>query len=443
INLSTGEKLNISTVFEDYTVRIIYNGESYRDPANRYPLAMSIPTDVIIYEPDRQLEGAPPDKELLFQRLFPIGSYYLGDNVLDGSVTVSINGFSEYRYTFDPDSGTVNFMFPVPVDAQIEITYRTMAAAGLSGDLLMGLGSRFNFSDKFFLETGAGLRWNVLDSEYTEKAEEATGSILGTAGLSYTGDNLDFRLDAGISVHSPNTTGILRLAGMNKNGFSVPVTANLLYPSSPPESDVPGPLLKTDRGGLIYKDYHYYDSSGAGTLQKYDWPDIPDNQKWDYDTGNRIGPYIANAGSGDVAVFDYDLAANEWVGGRILITLGSKPLDLSSVQSISLQWMDIDATGSTKIYIRVGKLSEDLDGDLLLDAEATAYDNGFTYNDEQSAPKRIGVKADGSGGNNQIDTEVLNGNSILDGEGSDLILTMEDSRPDFVEPELTDPEVHV
>ncbi|MCK5671831.1 MAG: hypothetical protein KAH95_00560, partial [Spirochaetales bacterium] len=205
INLFTGERLNFTTSFEDYSVRIIYNGESYRDPANRYPLAMSLNTDVIVYEPDGQLEGAPPGKELLFQRLYPIGSYYLGDNVLDGSVSVDVNGFSEYRYTFDPNSGNVNFMFPVPSDAQIEISYRTMATTGMSGDLIMGLGSRFNFSDNFFIETGAGLRWNVLDSEYTDKADQATGSILGTAGISYNDANFDIRLDTGISIHSPNT----------------------------------------------------------------------------------------------------------------------------------------------------------------------------------------------------------------------------------------------
>lgn len=430
INLTTGDKLNFSTAFEDYSVRIIYNGESYRDPANRYPLAMSIDSDVIVYEPDRQLEGTPPDKELLFQRLFPIGSYYLGDNVLDGSVTVNINGFSEYRYTFDPDSGNVTFMFPVPSDAQIEISYRTKAATGMSGDLIMGLGSKFNFTDNFFMETGAGLRWNVQDSEYTEKAEEATGSILGTAGISYKTDNLDFKLDTGISIYSPNTTGIMRLAGMNKNGFDIPLSANYLYPAAPPESGGMGSLQPEKRGRLYYKDYHKYNSSGSSTLKDYDWAP-PSDQIYAYNDGGRTGPYIAGTDSeieGKAAVFEYDLGNSEWTGGRIPLVLGTQALDLSETQSISLKWKHIDVAGSVDIYIRVGKLSEDLDGDGILDEEISQYESGFNFNDG-SYQMKVGLAPDSNLGNDQLDTEDLDGNSILDKEGSELVYTKKETSP--------------
>jgi len=424
IGLSNGENPDMSTTFEDYMVRFLYNGDSFRDPANRYPFAASINADSLIYEPDKELNGTPSDKELLIQKLFPTGSYYLGDNVLEGSVSVKFNGHDEYRYTFNPDSGTVNFLFPVPTDAIIGISYRTMTTSKLTGDLLVALGSKFNFTDNLFLETGAGLRWNILDSKYIEHPGEASGSLMGTAGLSYKGNNFDIRLDAGISVHSPNTTGILRLAGMNKSGFSVPVSANYLYPAAIPETDIAEVLNAANRGKLIYKDYHEYDSTGSSTLKAYNWQGIPLNQIYDYDTQTRIGPYIASAEiDGDAAVIDYNLSANEWIGGRIPISLGSDAIDLSSAQSMTLQWKDIDKTGSTKIYIRVGKLAEDLDNDLNLDKETSSYDTGFIFNDGQSTAKIIGVQADGNGGNNQLDTEDLNGNSILDTEQSDLILT--------------------
>ncbi|MCK5197598.1 MAG: hypothetical protein KAR21_04570, partial [Spirochaetales bacterium] len=73
ISLSTGENLSLLTTFEEYSVRVLYSGDSYRNPANRYPFAESIETDTIIYEPDKLLSGSPPDKELLFQRLLPTG----------------------------------------------------------------------------------------------------------------------------------------------------------------------------------------------------------------------------------------------------------------------------------------------------------------------------------------------------------------------------------
>ncbi|MEA1911390.1 MAG: hypothetical protein U9N32_06900, partial [Spirochaetota bacterium] len=413
INLTNGEQLDASAIFEDYMVRLLYNGESFRDPANRYPLALSIDSDTLIYEQNKLLSGSPPDKELLFKRLYPSSGYYLGDNVLEGSVSVTMNGQDEYRYTFNADSGNVTFLFPVPADAQIDIRYRTMASKGTSGDLLMALGSKFNFSDKFSMDTGLGLRWNLLDSSYIEKPGDASGSIIGTAGLAYKGENLDLKLDTGISVYSPNTTGILRLAGMNKGGFSVPVSEDLLYPAAIPASPGTG-----TRGELYYKDYNEYDSSGSSVLQDYTWSP-PADQIYTYGDGGRTGPYIAGTNSeieSNAAVFDYGLGAGEWTGGRIPLTLGSEPLDLSSTQSISLKWKNISALGSVSAYIRVGKLAEDLDNDTTLDEEISSYEAGFNFFN-----MKVGLSPDSSTGNGQIDTEDLDGNSILDGEGSNLV----------------------
>lgn len=426
INLSIGENLDTSTTFEDYMVRVLYNGESFRDPANRYPLAMSIDTDTLIYEPDKMLNGSPPDKELLFQRLYPTGGYNLGDKVLDGSVSVTMNGLDEYRYTFSPDSGNVTFLFPVPGDAQIDIKYRTMASTGTSGDLLIALGSQFNFSDNFSMDTGLGLRWNVLDSSYIEQPGDASGSIIGTAGLSYKGDNIDFKLDAGLSVYSPNTTGILRLAGMNNAGFNVPISSNLLYPSAPSVSGI----ATGTRGILYYKDYNEYDSSGSSFLRDYDWA-LPANQQYPYADGGRTGPSIAGTGSeieGNSIVFDYELGNTEWVGGRIPLTLGSTPIDLSQTQSISVKWKHTTGSGSVNMYLRAGKLAEDLDSDSILDKENSIYDSGFNFNEIFNI--KVGISPDGSKGNDQIDTEDLNGNDILDPEGTNLILTKSFSGPD-------------
>ncbi len=424
INLSAGEKISTATNFEDYLVRILYNGESFREPANRYPLAESIDIDALIYEPVKELSGTPADKELLFQRLFPAGSYYLGDNVLEGSVYVTLNGFDEYRYTFNPDSGTVSFLFPVPADANIEIKYRTMISSGNSGDLLIALGSKFNFTDNFFMNTGLGLRWNILDSSYIEQPGEASGSIIGTAGFSYKGENIDFKLDAGLSVYSPNTTGILRLAGMNNSGFDVPVSADFLYPAAIPESPVTG-----IRGKLYYKDYHEYNSAGTSILQDYSWSP-PSNQIYAYEDGGRSGPYITGTNSeieGNTAAFDYDLGANEWTGGRIPLTLGSEPIDLSSTQSISMKWKLI-TSNTVDIYIRVGKLAEDLDNDGTLDEELSTHESGFNFQDG-SFNMKVGLSPDSSTGNGQIDTEDLDGNGILDKEGTNLVFVQNPTVP--------------
>ncbi len=432
-NLTTGVPLNIVPESESGLLRLLYSGDSLRNPGNRYPLSDTIGPDSLIYEPDRGLTGTPPKKELLFQKLIPSDRYNLGEDVLEGSISVTVNGIKETRYSFNSDSGNLEFLFPVPGDAGIKINYRTASENGNGGDLLLGFGSKFNFSDKFKMEVGAGLRWNILESKYIDKPGKSGGSILGTGGLTYEGEKLTFRLDAGISLYNPNTTGILRLAGMNRKGFDIPLSSDFLYPAAPPETGV----TTGTRGSLYYKDYHNYDAAGGSVLKDYDW-EIPADQNYSYKDGGRTGPYIAGTGSeteGDAVVLDYDLAINEWTGGRIPLTLGSDPLDLSGTQAISFQWKHISSSGNITAYVRIGKLAEDLDNDTLLDRELSQYGSGFNFNDSTYTMK-VGLSPDGKSGNGQLDSEDLDGNGVLDGEGTLLVLT-KTAGTDFADPGST------
>ncbi len=433
INLNTGTQLEFSPESESGLLRLLFTGDSLREPGNRYPLAVSIGQDALIYEQERGLTGKPPEKELLFQKLVPAGAYNLGEDVLEGSISVTVNGIKETRYTFNSDSGILEFSFPVPEDAGIKINYRTAAESGKGGDLLLGFGSEFNFSDNFKMDVGAGLRWNILDSKYIDKPGKSGGSILGAGGLTYSGDNLNFELNGGISLYNPNTTGILRLAGMNESGFNIPLSYDFLYPAASPETAV----ATGTRGKLYYRDYHYYDSSGSSVLKDYDW-DLPGNQIYPYTDGGRTGPYIAGTGSetdGNAVVLDYDLAPGEWTGGRAVLTMGSEPLDLSGTRTISFRWKHLAPSGSITAHIRVGKLAEDLDGDGVLDKELSLYSSGFNFDDSSDIMK-IGLAPDGKSGNGISDSEDLDGNGILDGEGSSLVLTKSQGT-DFSPPDST------
>ncbi len=436
-NLSTGEYANYSAGYFNTSIQFYSgNGNSLRDPANRYPFAAKVDTDAVIYGPGREITGTPPDKELLLIKYDPVESYTLGDNVLEGSVELSVNGIKTTNFSFNPDSGTVELGFTPSSSDRLDFYYRTKASINRGGDLVLGLGNKFSISDALTAEIGAGLRWNIFTGRYTENVNDAPGSILVSGGVKYNKENLDFKIDGGVSFYNPDTTGIFRLAGMDESSIPVPVAETLLYPAAPSPSLLSlWTLTENDRGILKYTDYHSYNALGDGTLMSYSWT-VPASQKYPYADGGRTGPSIAGSNdeiSGNAAVFEYELEPNKWTGGRIPLTFGEKGIDLSKTTSISFKVKLIGAADSanTDFYVLTGKLNEDLDGDGSLDGETAAFEPGFEFDpvNPQTGTgiltMKVGSSPDGIFGNGRKDTEDLNGNGILDAEESSLAVSFE------------------
>ncbi len=431
-NLSAGDYAHYSTGFFNSTIQFYSGtGDSLRDPANKYPFSGEIDPAAVIYGQDREVTGTPPDKELLLIKYDPVNSYTLGDNVLDGSVELSVNGVKNSNFTFNPDSGTVELGFTPASSDRLDFYYRTKASINRGGDLVLGFGNTFYISDAFTAEIGAGLRWNIFTGRYTEKVNDAPGSILVSGGFNYKKENIDFKIDGGLSFYNPDTTGIFRLAGMDTSSIPVPVTETMLYPAAPPQSLLSlWSLTENDRGILTYTDYHSYNTLGDGTLMVYDWA-VPASQKYPYSNGGRTGPSIAGSKDeikGNVAVLEYELAQDKWTGGRIPLVFGEKGLDLSKTTSISFKVKLTEAADSanTDFHILTGKLNEDLDGDGTFDEEAAAFEPGFEFDPVNpltgtgSITMKVGSSPNGNFGNGRKDTEDLNGNGILDSEETGL-----------------------
>jgi len=431
-NLSAGDYAHYSTGFFNSTIQFYSGtGDSLRDPANKYPFSGEIDPAAVIYGQGREVTGTPPDKELLLIKYDPVNSYTLGDNVLDGSVELSVNGVKNSNFSFNPDSGTVELGFTPASSDRLDFYYRTKASINRGGDLVLGFGNTFSISDAFTAEIGAGLRWNIFTGRYTEKVNDAPGSILVSGGFNYKKENIDFKIDGGLSFYNPDTTGIFRLAGMDTNSIPVPVTETILYPAAPPQSLLSlWSLTKNDRGSLTYTDYHSYNTLGDGTLMGYDWA-VPASQKYPYSNGGRTGPSIAGSKDeikGNVAVLEYELAQDKWTGGRIPLVFGEKGLDLSKTTSISFKVKLTGAADSdfTDFHILTGKLNEDMDGDGTLDEEAAAFEPGFEFDPVNpltgtgTITMKVGSSPDGNFGNGRKDTEDLDGNGILDSEETGL-----------------------
>jgi len=435
-NSSGGSRLPIEQFQEAEKARIAPAGFDLRSHEARYPLLIYTEESSwarSIYGPGPSGGTEPVDKELRFEQLSPAGSYNIGSNVLEGSITVLRNGVPEQRFTFNPDTGEINFFIPPGQNERIDITFRTTSAQAVGGDIFAAAVNRFSFNDQWSADLNLGLRWNADPNAYITEPGEAEGSMLTAGRLAYRSDRFSFSVESGINVRSPNTTGRLRLYGMNDSAFPVSINGELLYPGAPVSSafyNTPGigPFNHdsgpSPRGKLFFKDYYNYSFAGGYQLQKYTW-DPPADQVYPYSQSggdNRTGPYIAATGSeteGNAMVMEYSLASGEWVGGTIPLTEGSGAVDLSHVRAITLLVKHIGREsgapeGTVNLHLLLGRLYEDLDADGILDGEDSPLDGGFAFNDEgfvlPVAPALPWAPSE-----SRVNSEDLDGNGVLDG----------------------------
>ena len=139
----------------------------------------------------------------------------------------------------------------------------------------------------------SGLRWNVVPGTYTEEAYKRTGSALVSAGLQGEVGPLRYEVSAAAGFTNPDTTGRMRLLGMEGQGREISLSESTAWPAAASRRRhavrlAPGSLQPGNRGMLYYKD-------------------LP------YETGSKPGPYVAS----ENLVLDFDLDSGQWVGTQI------------------------------------------------------------------------------------------------------------------------------
>ncbi len=314
---------------------------------------------------------------LLYTRAVGTASISVPQEAIKGSVRVSINGRNETRFT-RLDDGTLDFPFPVFESDTVEVSYELPDDGASGADLLFVSTNTFNpwkNIPELSLRGDIGVRWNMDAQGYSEEYAEAPGSILAAAGADYQTDTWGASINGGLSVGTHDTRGYLRLGGMNRGTVDFGISGHTLFPAAPSAS-----FAQADLGEMPYTDYYQYLSTGGSTLREYDWSP-PNEQVYTFDHGNPIGPSVARAEDDDidgiVAVLDYNLENGEWAGAQISAPGGS--LDLSDAAGISFKYKLIGDYNDLSMTLRAGSVSEDLDGDRILDKENGPYDSGFPY----------------------------------------------------------------
>ncbi|HPV96844.1 MAG TPA: hypothetical protein PLZ78_03350 [Spirochaetota bacterium] len=378
-------------------------------------------------------------------------------NIIPDSVRIKIDGREIARslYTIDHTSGYLSFSNPnnplIGSETNIEIKYEYMPFAAESQSFIGGLRSDYRLSRELgiggtflFTRSAGGEVIPVVGSEPSQ-----TMVFEGDASLALSEGRIKDMLNAvpGVSIDSVpfdirayaeyarsykniNTFGKGLIDDMES---SEEITGISLSDRDWILSSMPDSTPQNRRGRLYYK--YYRDPSNAGSLKGAGFTPyaIP------YD--RKPGPYNIATGHVDNSVrelesqrslvMEFEFAGAETHAPMVTRRLSSEAVDFSGLQYMEIWYRGEALSGQVELYIDLGRIDEDSDGDGLLGTEDLNHngfldfdpsagiqeDRGYRFNPAGGYETWIGSGprlGDSTLGDGVLNTEDLNGNGVLD-----------------------------
>ncbi len=373
-------------------------------------------------------------------------SYQLDFDVVEGSEEVRINNvvISKSEYNIIYPIGLLTFKNPSLINQGdvIEITYEYRPFFG--GPQKINLGTISEYRPFDFIKTKfSGIFWSsqgVSTAPLIVSPSPTSGFIFALSSSLDFGKMFNLKNDRftselfgefSSSLVNPNSFGsaIINDFDSSKRSFLVNEDEDAWYPSS---SITNIGAYKTNRARLLYKDYREYYSETSFNLMSYSW-NPPLNQILDYSfkpgpyntSGGRLDPSQFPGISQSTIVLDYDFRYGEWVG--IVTTVSKSGIDFSDLQEIVVWYrmemdnnftedFDSNNTNEVQFYVLLGRASEDIDEDNILDREFSASDSGFAFSGVSNEILTWVGRGRKTPGNGRIDSEDFDGNGRLDTE---------------------------
>ncbi len=337
-------------------LRVKVKGTEDRSPWNRVPFAGENPG---IYGPGKDTKTAG---EILIGIKQNNSGYFLGNNLVKGSVRVFVNGEEDQSVTVNYSTGRLEFSRYIFPKDRIEVRYRTENAGLGGGDLLMAQGNRLFLKENLRLELGESLRWSLPKHKMSTEAGENPGQIDLAGALFYERENLRAMAGGSINISTADTSGNLRLFGMEEGGFSFSISQAQLLPADNPLTplpDSPFTLNPNTQKPLIHTNFFHKNDFGQSTLNSWQWSGAS------VDPGKE-GPSLARSRKEDpfesrVMVMDCKLDAGEWSAGDFLPDAHGL-IDLSGYEGLSfwLRGEELDMA-LLKLYLIIGENGESQD----------------------------------------------------------------------------------
>ena len=387
-------------------------------------------------------------------------------NIIPGSVRIKVNGreIPTSLFTLDYTSGFLQFTDPnnpvITKETEIEIRYEYLPLAGQSQSFVGGL--RADYQVNRYLDIGGTLLFSrssaddripnvgneseqVLvfegDSKLhlgAQRIKKIVNDITGL-GIKSTPVEINAYAEYAKSFRKINTFGKALIDDMESTDEIISIS---LSDKDWILSSMPSGSSQSDRGLLYY--YYYRDISDPETLRGLSFT------PYSIPYATKPGPY--NVATGHVAdsiqsktsqrslVMNYDFSSGDCIP-IVTRKLSSGLVDFSSLQYIELWYRSGGgAPGEeVEVYIDVGKINEDSDGDGVLDSEdannngfldtdpsaGIFEDRGYRFNPVGGTETKIGTGPQLSRstmGDGILNSEDLNSNGMLD--AGDLYISL-------------------
>ena len=350
VTLSSGEQINGFEIVnvENSIFELLKEGELNRRHAkNLWPLAQEYPE---IYIPGTGAFSG--DVVLRFINYLNTNGYFIGSDVIPGSVQVWRNGIQDANFRFDSSSGEVIISGDVKSNEIIRITYLKSSQETRFGSIAAGAGAIYQHSsDTFTAQAALGLRINLEDDSFTQADFSSVGSVGLGAKAEWTYDFFKANIAGGLAFERTDTTGLYRAAGMEGNEAVLAIPVDTAFISNPFITGLTAVNPDEVPVDLVFR--NYYDTNFLGsTLMQITWnaPVISGINK----------PYPAKdslLGDSQVIAAEFILNENEWTGFQVPV-LNPEILSGAGVIEIPFRFYGFNAVPDDLILIvQIGSLS--------------------------------------------------------------------------------------
>jgi len=354
-----------------------------RSPEDSWPLADSSGADSSY--PDLYLPGRTAfteDLGIRFTNYSASGAYFIGTDVVPGSVQVFRNGIQDPAFAYSSSSGTVSLGTPADFSELIRISYLRQTNETRLGSLAAGIGLIYEDDGPFSGKLGLGLRWNLNSDTYSEYGSTSPGTVGLGAEAKWDYTRLKTGLTLGLGFEQPDTTGLYRAAGMEGNEIIIPLPPGNSFISENPVSTPLASYQMSEREDLIYRNYMESSIIGGTTLN-------------DISSGGSIvsgksGPYPAmdKTLASQILAADFEFSPGRtWTGFQTPLGLNGDILERAGKIEVPYRFMNFSEPpppGEVTVVLQIGALADQDSGipeNPDLQVELPLYgDAGLLYN---------------------------------------------------------------
>jgi hypothetical protein len=327
-----------------------------RDPKDRWPLAGGAESWPELYLPGKKSFTA--DLGLRFTNYGSAGAYYIGTDVVPGSVQVYRGGLLDPNFSFNPSSGTVSLGNPALFNETIRISYLKRTQERRLGSLAAGIGAVWDPEGVFSGKLALGLRWNLSSDAYSEEGASSPGSVGLGAEARWDMEQLKAGLTLGLAYEQPDTTDLYRITGMEGNEIVLALPPGNSFISETPAVTplvIAGALQS--RAPLVYRNYRETSVLGTSSLNSI--------ESGASVVSGQSGPYPAmdSSLSSQVLVAEFALNTNQnWTGFEVPLGADGEILEQAQEIRIPFRLYDFDQTlaeNNLKVIFQAGSLLEE------------------------------------------------------------------------------------